>query len=114
MDRFLVYLNGSPSPKYAIIAVDKLIGNEKFYLSECFQFYIPWLIAHGPKLIVTLDWTEFCYTGHQTLSVNWVTHGRETPLLWKSYDDTEIRGRRVRFEKDILGQLKTMIHLKKS
>jgi len=98
------------SPKHTIKAIDKLIGNEKFDVSDCFQFCGPWLIAHRPKIIVTLDWTEFCYTGHQTLSVNLVTrHGRATPLLWKSYDDTEIRGRRVRFEKALLSQLKTIV-----
>ena len=108
--RCLAHLEGTTSPKYAIKAVDKLIGNEKFDIAECFQFYVPWLVAHRPKMIVTLDWTEFCYTGHQTLSVNLVTkHGRATPLLWKSYDDEEIRGRRVRFEKAILSQLKAVV-----
>lgn len=107
--RSLAHLTGS-SPKHTIKAVDKLMGNEKFDLPECFQFYVPWLVAHRPKMIVTLDWTEFCYTGHQTLSVNLVTkHGRATPLLWKSYEDTEIKGNRVRFEKSILKELKSYV-----
>jgi hypothetical protein len=108
--RSLAHLNNTTSPKHTIKAIDKLMGNEKFDITECFQFYVPWLVAHRPKIIVTLDWTEFCYMGHQTLSVNLVTkHGRATPLIWKSYDDTELKGRRVRYEKAILSQLKTIV-----
>jgi hypothetical protein len=71
---------------------------------------VPWLVAHRPQIIVTLDWTDFKYTGHKTLSVNQVTrHGRATPLLWKSYDESELKNNMGKYEKAILGRLKKIV-----
>lgn len=107
--RSLSNLRGS-SPKHSIKAVDRLIGNPKFNLQNCFQFYTPWIVAKRRKIVVTLDWTEFCYTGHQTLSINLLTkHGRATPLLWKSYEDSELKNNMVRFEMALLAKLKSLV-----
>jgi len=57
-----------------------------------------------------MDWTEFDKDNQSTLSLNLTTnHGRATPLLWKTYDKSNLKGNMNKYEKKILKRLKKLL-----
>ena len=61
------------------------------------------------SVIIALDWTEFDKDNQSTLALYLTTsHGRSTPLLWKTYKKSTIKGKRVKYEKKILQRLKKL------
>ena len=68
-----------------------------------FQQSVPWLVAHRPEIVVSLDWTEYGAHGHSRIAVNLVTtHGRATPLVWKTVETKRLKRRRNRVEDEVL------------
>lgn len=60
--------------------------------------------------MVTMDWTEFDKDKHSTLAINLVTsHGRATPLLWKTVDKNKLKNNRNRHEDELLLQFRNCI-----
>lgn len=96
--------------KHSIKQVDRLLGNKKFSFNKYITHLVLWLLGQREKLVLTIDWTEFCLTGHYLLSINMVTrHGRATPLIWKTIDDRKLRNKRNRYEKQLLKRLKSIV-----
>jgi len=66
----------------------------------------------GPRqeIWVALDWTEFDRDDHSTIVLSLVTrHGRATPLLWKSVRKSTLKGRRNRYEDELLLRFKEVL-----
>lgn len=98
------------SAKHSIKQVDRLLGNTKFNFEKYIKYFVLWILGQRDKLVLTIDWTEFCLTGHYLLSINIVTkHGRATPLIWKTIDDRKLRNRRNMYEKKLLRQLHSFV-----
>jgi len=98
------------SDKHAIKQVDRLLSNEKLQLSEIVPHWISYLLGDRKEIMVTMDWTDFDHDNQSTLVLNLVTsHGRATPLLWKTIDKSRLKNNRNNYEDDILSQLRNCI-----
>jgi len=57
-----------------------------------------------------MDWTDFDHDNQSTLMLNLVTsHGRSTPLLWKTVDKSKLKNNRNNYEDELLSQLRDCI-----
>ena len=92
--------------KYAIKQVDRLLSNPAFNLPDLFRDWVPFIVAERKDLMVSMDWTNFDADGHATLVLSLQTeHGRNTPLLWQTCRQDELRGCRNDAEDALLRQL---------
>lgn len=98
------------SDKHAIKQVDRLIGNKKLSVASCAEYYVPYVIGGRKEIKITMDWTGFDGDKQTTLSLNLVTsHGRATPLLWKTFSKKTLKNNRNNYEDELLVQLRSLI-----
>ena len=98
-------------PKHATKQVDRLLSNPKLQLE---QLDIPWtrfVLGERKDVIVALDWTEYARDGHSVIAANVITsHGRATPLCWKTVTSAELSdGGRIDAEDTLLLRLRSAI-----
>lgn len=61
------------------------------------------MIGGRPEIVVALDWTDFDADDQSTIALHLITsHGRATPLLWKSVVKSDLRGWRNEHEDALL------------
>jgi Transposase DDE domain len=90
-------------PKHATKQVDRLLSNEKVSLESLFSFWIRFIVAQRKKIIVALDWTEFDKDNHSTLALYAITeHGRATPLCWRTYSQSDLKGHMYQYESSLI------------
>jgi hypothetical protein len=69
--------------KHAIKQVDRLVSNMGINVWDLFAFWVPFVVASRPHIVVALDWTEFDGDDQSTIALNMVTrHGKATSLMW--------------------------------
>ncbi len=96
--------------KHTVKQVDRLLSNEKFIVWDYFKYWVKEIVGVRPRVIIAMDWTEFDKDNQSTLSLNLTTnHGRATPLLWKTYDKSTLKGNMNKYEKKILKRLKKLL-----
>lgn len=96
--------------KHTIKQVDRLIGNRGIDVWECFAHWVPYIVAEREELLVAMDWTDFDGDGHAMLALNLLTsHGRATPLVWKTVEKAELKERRNEYEDEVLWRLKEVL-----
>jgi len=89
--------------KHAIKQVDRLIGNAKLDVWEHLAQWVPYVIGDRKEVVVALDWTEFDADGHVTIALYLITsHGRATPLMWKTHPKSTLEGQRAAHENEIV------------
>lgn len=93
--------------KHTVKQVDRLIGNSGINLEALLPLWARYVVGDRKTLWVNLDWTDFDDTD-QTMLVASVqtTHGRATPLWWKTHLKTTLKGRRNDYEDELLSLLK--------
>lgn len=92
--------------KHAIKQVDRLLSNSALDVWALFAHWVPHVIASTPAIVVALDWTDFDADGHATIALSLVTaHGRALPLIWRSVPKAHLKGRRNRYEDEVLLRL---------
>ena len=70
------------------------------------------LFLLGPRkeVVIAIDWTDLAADDQTTCAAYLVTsHGRATPLLWKTLRKSELRGRRAAVEDEIIRRLQQII-----
>lgn len=93
--------------KYAVKQVDRLLTNTKLNVWSLFDDWVPYVVAERTDIVVSMDWTEFDTDDHSTLVISLQTsHGRNTPLLWKTHQKSLLKGKRNAHEKELLTKLK--------
>jgi hypothetical protein len=93
--------------KHAVKQIDRLLTNTKLNVWQLFDDWVPYVIAERTEIVVSMDWTEFDTDDHSTLVISLQTsHGRNTPLLWKTHQKSRLKGQRNAHEKALLTQLK--------
>ena len=98
------------SDKHAIKQVDRLLSNKKLSPKACAEYYVPYVIGARKEVKITMDWTDFDGDNQTTLSLNLVTsHGRATPLLWKTFSKKTLKNNRNNYEDELLVQLRSLI-----
>ena len=96
--------------KHATKQIDRLLSNEKLSIWDVAMNWVPYVIGNRKQIQVALDWTSFAHDGQETICINLLTsHGRATPLLWKTVNKSQIKNNRGRFEDQLLSRLKESI-----
>lgn len=100
----LAYARGL-TDKHAIKQVDRLLSNGKLNVWELFATWVPHVLGQRTEAIVALDWTDFDADDQSTLCMHLVsTHGRATPLVWKTVRKSELKGQRAAIENDVIAR----------
>lgn len=93
-------------PKHAIKQVDRLLSNRGIKIWEWFAQWVAFVVAERKELLVALDWTEFDKDDQATIALYLITsHGRATPLVWKTIDKAKLKDRRAQYELDVVSRL---------
>ena len=96
--------------KHAVKQVDRLIGNRKLVAWDCFVNTVPYVIASRKEIVVAMDWTDFDADKQATIQISLVTsHGRATPLLWKTVNKKGLKNKRNDYEDELLFRLKEVL-----
>jgi hypothetical protein len=89
--------------KHAIKQVDRLLSNAGISLEGFFAGWVSFVLGGRSEVYLALDWTEFDADDHSTIALYLVTsHGRATPLLWKTVVKSELEGWRNDHEDALL------------
>ncbi|MGD0679543.1 MAG: transposase [Polyangiaceae bacterium] len=97
--------------KSAIKQVDRLLSNTNLDLGlEVFPAWVAFVVAARTEIVVALDWTEFDADGHATIALHMVTsHGRATPLMWKTHEKATLKAHRNEHEDVLLKRLREIL-----
>lgn len=84
------------NPKHAIKQVDRMLGNDAINPFQLAALWVPFVVAERKEILVALDWTDFERDDHATLAIHLITtHGRSTPLIWKTVVKSGLAGSRL-------------------
>lgn len=96
--------------KHAVKQVDRLIGNTGVDVWDLLATWVPFVLAQRKEVRVNMDWTEFDQDGHSTLVLSVQTsHGRTTPLIWKTFETNAFKGHRNAYEDEVLLRLREVV-----
>ena len=97
-------------PKHAIKQVDRLLSNAGVNLEELSASWVTYVLGGREEAVVVIDWTDFADDNQTTCAINVVTtHGRATPLLWKTIKKSELLGRQHQLEDELLERLQAIV-----
>jgi hypothetical protein len=100
----------SLEPKHAIKQVDRLLSNMSLSVWELFPLWVKFLLSQRQEVVVALDWTDFDADGHSVLALNMITsHGRATPVMWKTHQKSKLKQHRNDYEDDLLGYFRNNV-----
>lgn len=89
--------------KHCIKQVDRLLSNPKFKVDPMFASWLAFVLSEREEVVVALDWTDFDDDDHTTLALHLVTsHGRSTPLIWKTHQKSLLRDHRTQWEEELV------------
>lgn len=89
--------------KHAVKQVDRLLSNQGINLEKLGRPWVEMLVGQREELYVNLDWTEFDEDDHTMLVASVQTdHGRATPLLWRTWKKSDLKGKRNAHEDELL------------
>lgn len=96
--------------KHAIKQIDRLLSNGGFSVWQWFEQWVSFVVASRTELVVALDWTEFDADDQSTLAAYLVTsHGRATPLVWKTVRKSELKNQRNGHEYQVIRRLHAVV-----
>jgi hypothetical protein len=89
--------------KSGIKQVDRLLSNDGVDLDALFPLWVHHVVADTRDIVVAVDWTDFDDDDHTTLCVSLITsHGRATPLVWRTVKKSKLKGRRTQYELEMV------------
>jgi Transposase DDE domain len=96
--------------KHAVKQVDRLLSNDKFNPWACYEYYVPYIIGARKEIVVAMDWTDFDKDKQATITISLITsHGRATPLIWKTVSKSTLKSKRNDYEDEVLHRLKEVL-----
>ena len=96
--------------KHAVKQVDRLLSNEKLLVENCFEKTVPYIIGSREEIVVAIDWTDFDSDNQATVQISLVTtHGRATPLVWKTVNKSKLKAKRNDYEDELLSLFKSVL-----
>jgi len=94
------------SGKSGVKQVDRLLSNDNFVLDRVLETWVAFVVGVRQQVVIALDWTEFDDDKHSTLAAYLVTsHGRATPLAWRTHARATLKGHQKRYEYELIEQL---------
>lgn len=89
--------------RHAVKQVDRLLSNSGVDVWQLFGSWVPFVIGERQEIVAALDWTDYDADDQSTLVLSMVTsHGRATPLLWKTVVKSKLKGWRNEHEDKLL------------
>lgn len=96
--------------RHAVKQVDRLLSNSGVDPWRLFGSWVPFVVADRKEIVAALDWTDFDADDQSTLVLSMITsHGRATPLLWKTVMKSELQGLRNQHEDVLLERLREVL-----
>lgn len=96
--------------RHAIKQVDRLLSNSGVDPWRLFSSWVPFVVADRNEIVAALDWTDFDADDQSTLVLSMITsHGRATPLLWKTVMKSELKGWRNEHEDVLLERFREVV-----
>ena len=97
--------------KHGIKQVDRLLSNTALKPADLFADWVPFVLGDREEARIALDWTHFDADGHSTIAAYLITtHGRATPLVWRTFPDSELsEGGRTDAEDLLLLRLREVV-----
>jgi hypothetical protein len=96
--------------KAAIKQVDRLLSNRKLVLWEVFEPWVRFVIGERTEIVCALDWTEFDNDDQATIALHIITsHGRATPLMWKTHPKSSLAKHRNLYEDELLKRFREIL-----
>lgn len=93
-------------PRFGVKQVDRFLSNAAIDVARLTPSWAKFVIAARKEIVVALDWTEFDKDDHATLCAYVVTsHGRATPLTWKTVKKSTLAGKRNDYEYEVIERL---------
>jgi hypothetical protein len=91
------------APKHAIKQVDRMLSNTEIDRESLFRCWVSFVLAERAEIVVNFDWTEFEDSDQSMVVLGMqTTHGRSTPLLWKTVRRSQLKDRRNDYEDELL------------
>ena len=96
--------------KHAVKQVDRLLSNKNLIVWDSFAKTVPYVIGSRKEIVVAMDWTDFDADKQATIQISLVTsHGRATPLLWKTVSKKNLKNKRNDYEDELLCRFKEVL-----
>jgi hypothetical protein len=96
--------------KHAVKQVDRLLGNDGVSPWDLFASWVPFVVGDRLEIVTALDWTDFDEDNQSTIVLSMITsHGRATPLLWKTVVKSEMKGWRNEHEDRLLERFREVL-----
>ena len=93
-------------PRFGVKQVDRFLSNSAIDVTRLTPSWAAFVVGARKQLVVALDWTDFEKDDHTTLAAYVVTtHGRATPLAWKTVKKSTLAGRRNDYEYELIERL---------
>jgi hypothetical protein len=94
-------------PKHGVKQVDRYLSNKGINVEALTAEWAKYVIGSRTEVNLIVDWTDFEPNDHSTLyACVMTTHGRATPLAWKTYKKSELTdGARTRAEHALIERL---------
>lgn len=97
-------------PRHAVKQVDRLLSNGGVDVWQLFASWVPHVVGDREEIVVALDWTDYDADDQATIVLSQITsHGRATPLLWKTVVKSELKGWRNAHEDAVLERLRQVL-----
>jgi len=107
--RALAFHSGLDS-RHAVKQVDRLLSNTGVDVWRLFSSWVPFVVAERAEIVAALDWTDYDTDDQSTLVLSMITsHGRATPLLWKTVTKSELQGGRNEHEDVLLERFRGVL-----
>jgi len=96
--------------KHAVKQVDRLLSNKGIPVWSLFAAWVPFVVGDRPEVVTALDWTDFDQDDQSAIVLSMITsHGRATPLLWKTVTKSELKGWRNEHEDVLLERFREVL-----
>jgi hypothetical protein len=96
--------------EHLVKQVDRLLSNEGIPVWSLFAKWVPFDVGDRPEVVTALDWTDFDEDDQSTIALSMITsHGRATPLRWKTVVKSELKGWRNEHEDALLERLREVL-----
>ena len=94
------------SEKHGVKQTDRMLSNAGFDMWTLFRPWAEFVVGVRKEIVLALDWTEFDADDHATLAGYLITsHGRATPLIWKTVEKSTLEGKRNAYEYELIERL---------
>lgn len=97
-------------PRHAVKQVDRLLSNDGVDVWQLFGSWVPFVVGERQEIVVALDWTDYDADDQATIVLSLITsHGRATPLLWRSVVKSTLKGWRNSHEDGLLERFREVL-----